>query len=56
MQLADRRGDAAMATTAVNRIEQALTVMRYGGHIPAAEYFEVQLPEARAIRDRLNKA
>jgi len=39
----------------VSQIEQALAVMRDAGHVPFAEYYEVQLPQARAIRDRLQK-
>jgi tetratricopeptide (TPR) repeat protein len=56
MRLADRRNDAGVAATAVSRIEQALAVSREGGHESSAQYFEAQLPEARAIRDRLDKA
>jgi tetratricopeptide (TPR) repeat protein len=56
IRLAERCGDAAMAATAVEQIEQALAVLRDAGHPPLAEYCETQLPEARAIRDRLNKA
>ncbi|MGB9367040.1 MAG: DUF4062 domain-containing protein [Xanthobacteraceae bacterium] len=56
MHLSDRRGDAAMAATAVNQIDQALAVMRETGHEPFAQFYQAQLPEAHAIRDRLNKA
>lgn len=55
MRLADRRGDAAMTATAVNQIQQAFVMMRDDGHVPRAQYYEARLPEARAIRDRLNK-
>ena len=56
MRLAERRADTAMAAAAVNQIEQALGVMRDIGHGPYAQYYERQLPKARAIRDRLTKA
>lgn len=53
MHVANHRGDAAMAAIAVNQIEQALDVTRDAGHVPFAEFYETQLPQARAIRDRL---
>ncbi len=53
MRLADRRSDAAMAATAVEQIEQALALLRDAGRVPLAEYYEAQLPEAQAIRERL---
>lgn len=56
MRLADRRGDAALAAMALKQIEQALALLRDAGHVPFAEFYEAQLPEARAIRDRLDKA
>jgi hypothetical protein len=55
MRLADRRGDAGLAATAVSQIEQAVAMTRDGGHVPLAQYYEAQLPQARAIRDRLQK-
>jgi hypothetical protein len=45
-----------MAATAVSQIERALAVLRDAGHAPFAQYYEAQLPRARAIRDRLDKA
>jgi hypothetical protein len=56
MLLADQRDDARMAATAVNQIEQALAVSCEGGHARLEQYLEAALPEARALRDRLNKA
>jgi len=55
MLLAERRGDAAMAATAIHQIGQAIEVLRDGGHIAFAENFEGQLPNARAILNRLTK-
>ena len=53
MLLSERRGDPAMARTAVEQIEAALAAMRDGGHAAAAAVYEAQLPRARALRDRL---
>jgi hypothetical protein len=53
MHLAGRTQNAAMAGTAVQQIEAALETMRTGGHAPYAAYYEAQLPEARAVLERL---
>jgi hypothetical protein len=55
-RLADSRNDVGMAAMAVSQIEQALAVLRDGGHVLLAKYYEARLPEARSIRDRLSKA
>ena len=51
--LAERRGDAAMAETALSQINTAFETMRDGGHAPNAAYYEGQLPKARALVARL---
>ena len=48
MLLAERRRDAAMAETALSQINTAFETMRDGGDAPSAEYYEQQLPRARA--------
>jgi tetratricopeptide (TPR) repeat protein len=53
MVLADRRKDVAMAKNALSQINTAFETMRRGGHAPNAEYYEQQLPRARAILARL---
>ncbi len=53
MVLAERLGDSSKARAAVEQIEVALVTMREGGHLPAASYYEAQLPRARALLDRL---
>ena len=53
MLLAERRGDAAMAETALGQINTAFETMRDGGHRPNAASFERQLPRARALVARL---
>ncbi len=55
MRLAERRRNPKMAVTAEHQIEQALALLRAAGHAPFAQYFDAQLPIARAIRDRLQK-
>ena len=52
MRLAERTKDAAMAKAAVEQISTAFETMRAGGS-PFAAYYEAQLPEARAILQRL---
>jgi hypothetical protein len=51
--LAERRGDAAIAETALGQINAASQTMRDGGHAPKAAYYEQQLPGARALVARL---
>jgi hypothetical protein len=53
MLLAERRGDAAMAKTALSQINAAFETMRDGGNAPSAAYYERQLPRARALVARL---
>jgi hypothetical protein len=53
MLLAERLGDATRVRSAVQQIEVALGTMRDGGNVPAAAYYEEQLPKARALLDRL---
>jgi hypothetical protein len=56
MLLAERRGDAAVAETALSQINTAFETMRDGGHAPNAAYLEQQLPRARSLVARLGKA
>jgi hypothetical protein len=51
--IADRTNDAALAETAVTQIETAYETLRDGGQAPWAAYYQEQLPNAQAIRDRL---
>jgi tetratricopeptide (TPR) repeat protein len=53
MLLAERTRGVGRAETAVRQIEEASETMRARGHAAAADYFEAQLPKARAIRDQL---
>jgi len=53
MLLAERRGDAAIAETALSQMNTAFETMRDGGHAPYAAYYEGQLPSARALAVRL---
>jgi hypothetical protein len=53
MLLAERRGDAAMAETALSQINIAFETMRDGGNAPSSAHYERQLPRARAIVARL---
>jgi alpha-D-ribose 1-methylphosphonate 5-triphosphate synthase subunit PhnI len=55
MLLAERRGDAKMAKLAVQQIEAALTTSRDGGDAPSAAFYEAQLPQARALAQKLAK-
>jgi hypothetical protein len=55
MLLADRRRDAEMAKLAVRQIEAAFTTSHDGGDAASAAYFEAQLPEARALAQKLAK-
>jgi hypothetical protein len=52
MILAERRGDAVMAETALSQISEAFETMRDGGHTLAA-FYEQQLSWARAVVARL---
>jgi hypothetical protein len=53
MLLAERRGNAGMAETALSQINTAFETMRDGGNAPSAAYYEARLPRARAIVARL---
>jgi hypothetical protein len=53
MLLAERRGDAAMAETALSQINTAFETLRDGGNAASAAYYEQQLPRARALVARL---
>jgi hypothetical protein len=53
MHLVERRGEAAMAETALSQIHTAFETLRDGGHAPDAAFFENQLPTARALVARL---
>jgi tetratricopeptide (TPR) repeat protein len=56
MRLAERRGDAEMARQALKQIEAAFTTLRDAGTAAStAEYFEEQLPNARAVAEKLAK-
>jgi hypothetical protein len=49
MLLAERRGDAGMAETALSQINEAFETMRDGGNAPGAAHYKRQLPRARAL-------
>ena len=51
---AERREDAALAKKALDQITTAYETMRDGGHAPFALHYEAQIPEARALYDRLH--
>ena len=53
MLLAERRGDAAMAESALSQINTAFETMRDGGDARSAAFYEERLPIARAIVARL---
>jgi hypothetical protein len=53
MLLAERRGDAAMAETAVSQINTAFETIRDDGDAASAAYYEQELPRARALVARL---
>jgi hypothetical protein len=53
MLIAERLSDVTKARSAVQQIEAALATTRDGGNIPAAAYYEAQLPKARSLLDRL---
>lgn len=55
MLLAERTNNAEMAEHAVARIEGVLDTVRGGGHAPREDYFERQLPLARALVQRLRQ-
>ena len=55
MLLAERRGDAKTAKLAVQQIEAAFMTSRDGGDAPSAAYYKVQLPNARALVQKLAK-
>lgn len=52
--IADRTNDPAVVETAVQQIETAYETLHSGGQERWAAYYEVRLPKAQAIRDRLN--
>jgi hypothetical protein len=51
--LAERRGDAVMAESALDQINTVFETMRDGGHVSHAAIFGQALPMARAIVARL---
>jgi tetratricopeptide (TPR) repeat protein len=51
--IAERRGDTGMAETALSQVNTAYDMMRDGGHVPFATFYEQQLSRARAIVVRL---
>ena len=51
--IADRTNDGALAETAVTQIAAAYETLRDGGQERWAAYFEIQLPKAQEVRDRL---
>ncbi len=53
MLIADRTKNGPLAETALRQIQTALETLRDGGQQQWAAYYEAQLPEAQAIRDRL---
>ena len=53
MVLAERLHDLSRARAAVDQIEAALAVKQEAGHAPFAAYYAEQLPQARALLDRL---
>src|ERR1700736_3884492 len=53
--LAKRRRDAKMAKLAGQQIEAAFMTSRDGGDAYSAAYYEAQLPEARALAQKLAK-
>ena len=53
MLLAERRRDAKMAKLAVQQIEAAFTTLRDGGDTHAAAELKAQLPEVRALVEKL---
>jgi ActR/RegA family two-component response regulator len=53
MELAERREDATVAETALSQIATAFQALRDGGDEALAEYYENQLPRARAAVARL---
>jgi tetratricopeptide (TPR) repeat protein len=53
MLIADRTNDIAGAEVALRQIETAYETLRSGGQKQWSAYFEAQLTNARAIRDRL---
>ena len=55
MLLAELRGDAKMAKLAAQQIEAAFMTSRDGGDAPSAAYYKVQLPNARALVQKLAK-
>jgi hypothetical protein len=55
MHLAERRVDAAIAETALGQITMAFEMMRDDGDATRAEYYQSQLPKARAAVARLSE-
>jgi len=51
--IAERRADGAMAKTALDQIEAAITIAREGGDALAATNFEAQVPKARSLLQHL---
>lgn len=54
LTLADLSGDLARARQALEQLTLAEATLRSGGHIPWAEIFASQIPEAQALVDRLS--
>lgn len=52
--IADRTNDSAVAEAATQQIEAAYETLHEGGHQQGAAFYEAHLPQAQAIRDRLN--
>jgi hypothetical protein len=55
MLIAERRTDGAMAKTALDQIDAAITTARAGGDVPTAANFEAQVPKARSLVQHLAK-
>ena len=55
MLIAERRTDGAMAKTALDQIEGAITTARAGGDVSTAANFEAQVPKARSLVQHLAK-
>jgi hypothetical protein len=54
LTLAGRTWDLARARQALEQLTLAETMLRNGGHIPCAEIFARQIPDAQALVDRLS--
>jgi tetratricopeptide (TPR) repeat protein len=54
LTLAGRTGDAARARQALDQLTLAEATLRSGGHIPWADYYAGQIPDAQSLVDRLS--